>query len=227
MKNSNSQGILVQVINLERRPDRLSRISTELQRAGLSFETQVAVDGRKLGFDPKFLSRGEVGCFQSHINSMLRQNEVGAQYSLILEDDAILSPVVNDKFLSEMIELMKRNKIDILQIGFSEWLYSMAFSLKSGVLEFLIGLLKGRGTLDSTGLRFVLGEFRAGTFGYIINSRVAEAISESVPYPPLTPLDGYFSSLASGQLGRPGGIRIARLVTSEISHSSSRDDSDL
>jgi GR25 family glycosyltransferase involved in LPS biosynthesis len=198
-----------------------------LQRAGLSFETQVAVDGQKLGLEPKFLSRGEVGCFQSHINSMRRQIEVGSSYSLILEDDAILSPVVNDKFLSEMIEVMKRNNLDILQIGNSEWLYSMSYSLQMGVLEFLIALLKSRGTVDSSGLRFVLGEFRAGSFAYVVNSRVAEAISEAVSYPPLTPLDGYFSSLASGQLGRVGGIRIARLATSVISHLASRDDSDV
>jgi GR25 family glycosyltransferase involved in LPS biosynthesis len=217
----------VQVINLERRPDRLARVSAELQRAGLSFETQVAVDGQRLGFEPKILSRGEIGCFQSHINSLRRQIEVGAQYSLILEDDAILSPVVNDKFLSEMIELMKRNKLDVLQIGFTEWLYSLSLFLKAGVLEFLIALLKGRGTLDFSGVRFVLGEFRAGAFAYVVNARVAEAISEAVPYPPLIPLDGYFSSLASGQLGREGGIRIARLAKSVISHPSSRDDSDL
>jgi GR25 family glycosyltransferase involved in LPS biosynthesis len=227
MENCNSSGILIQVINLERRPDRLARISAELQRAGLDFETQVAVDGQELRFEPKFLSRGEVGCFQSHINSMRRQVEVRAPYSLILEDDAMLDPVVNDKFLSEVVQLMKRNQIDILQIGFSEWLYSISRSLQSGLLEFLIALLKGRGTVDATGLRFVLGEFRAGTFGYVVNSRVAEAISEAVPYPPLTPLDGFFSSLASGQLGRSGGIRIARLAKNAISHSSSRDDSDL
>jgi GR25 family glycosyltransferase involved in LPS biosynthesis len=206
MINSNASGILIQVINLERRPDRLALISAQLQRAGLGFETQVAVDGQKLGFEPKFLTRGEVGCFQSHINAMRRQIEVEYPYSLILEDDAILSPVVNDKFLSEMIEVMKRNNLDILQIGNTEWLYSMSYSLQMGVLEFLIALLKSRGTVDSSGLRFVLGEFRAGAFAYLINSRVAEAISEAVPYPPLTPLDGYFSSLALGQLGRGGGV---------------------
>ena len=216
MTNSNNSELLIQVINLAKRPDRLALISAELNKAGLSFETQVAVDGQTVEIESKFLSKSEIGCFKSHVNAMRRQVETGAQYSLILEDDAALSPVVNEKFLSEMTELMIRNQIDILQIGFIEHFYSL--SIRRGILEFLIELLKGRGQKDVSGNRFVLGEFRAGAHAYIINHRLAEAISTTVKEPPLIPWDGYMHTLA-GQIGR-GEIKIARLVKSVAAQAS-------
>ena len=216
MTNSNSSDLLIQVINLEKRPDRLSLIGSDLKKAGLSFETQVAVDGQTVDVESKFLSKSEIGCFKSHVNAMRRQVEAGAQFSLILEDDAALSPVVNEKFLSEMTDLMIRNQIDILQIGFIEHFYSL--SIKRGILEFLIELLKGRGQKDVSGVRFVLGEFRAGAHAYIINNRLAEGISSTVKEPPLIPWDGYMHSLA-GQIGR-GEITIARLVRSVVAQAS-------
>ena len=216
MTNSNNSELLIQVINLAKRPDRLALISAELNKAGLSFETQVAVDGQTVEIESKFLSKSEIGCFKSHVNAMRRQVETGAQYSLILEDDAALSPVVNEKFLSKMTELMIRNQIDILQIGFIEHFYSL--SIRRGILEFLIELLKGRGQKDVSGNRFVLGEFRAGAHAYIINHRLAEAISTTVREPPLIPWDGYMHTLA-GQIGR-GEIKIARLVKSVAAQTS-------
>ena len=216
MTNSNNLRLLIQVINLAMRPDRLALISSNLHKAGLNFETQVAVDGRTVDIESKFLSKGEIGCFKSHVNSMRRQVETGAQFSLILEDDAALSPAVNEKFLSELTELMIRNQLDVLQIGFIEHFYSL--SVRRGILEFLIELLKGRGQKDVSGVRFVLGDFRAGAHAYIINNRLAEAISSTVKEPPLVPWDGYMQTLA-GQVGR-GEIKIARLVKSVVAQAS-------
>ena len=207
MTNSNASGILIQVINLERRPDRLARISAELQRAGLSFETQVAVDGQLEPQDPKFISKGAIGCWKSHVNSMRRIVEAKVPFGLILEDDATLSPVINDKFLSEMVDLMKRNQLDILQLGFIN--LGNTLDIRSGLLEGLIAFLKNRGTQDSSGVRFVLGDFKKTTHAYIVNARVAEAITETFPGPPLLNWGDYLGILAKGQMHR--GLRIARL----------------
>ena len=228
MTNSNASGVLVQVINLKRRPDRLARMGAELQKAGLDFEVQVAVDGQLDTHEPKFLSKGAVGCWKSQVNAMRRIVEAKAPFGLILEDDAVFSPVFNDKFLSEMIDLMNRNQIDILQIGFVDWRNSI--SIRSGILEFLIALLKQRGTKDSSGFRFVLGEFLQTTHAYIVNTRLAEAISDTFPGPPLLAWDDYLGILAKGQNQR--GIRIARLVKSVASQESyevegSKKDSDI
>jgi GR25 family glycosyltransferase involved in LPS biosynthesis len=216
MTNSIASGILIQVINLKRRPDRMARISSDLQRAGLSFETQVAVDGQLETYEPKFLSKGAIGCWKSHVNSMQRIVEADAPFGLILEDDAVLSPIVNDQFLSDMTDLMKRNQIDILQIGFIDWRNSI--SIRSGLLEFLIALLKHRGTKDLSGVRFVLGEFLETTHAYLVNARLAQAISETFPGPPLLPWDDYLGVLAKSQIR--SGIRIARLVNSVASQES-------
>jgi GR25 family glycosyltransferase involved in LPS biosynthesis len=228
MTQANHKEILIQVINLPNRTDRLALISSQLKDAGLGFEKLVAVDGKKLGLDSKFLSMGEIGCFKSHLNAMRRQNESGVSYSLILEDDASLTPVVNDRFLSEMMDLMERNKLDILQIGFIEHFYS--FSLRSGVFEALIDLLNRRGTRDTSGVRFVVGEFRSGTHAYIVNKRLAEGISLALSEPPLLPLDDWLGIMAKAQTHR--NFRIARLVNSVVSQASrsslnSKIDSDI
>ena len=220
--------LLVQVINLVTRPDRLDRMRSQLEIAGLSFETLVGVDGKKAGFESQYLSAGEIGCFKSHVNAMRRQKEIGAAYSLILEDDAALSSAVNEKFLSEMMVLMDRNKLDMLQIGFIEHFY--AFSLRSGVLESVISLLNGRGRKDASGFRFVLGEFRSGAHAYIVSSNLAEGISSAVSEPPLLPWDDWLGLMAKAQEHR--NFRIARLVKSVVSQASrssqnSKIDSDI
>jgi GR25 family glycosyltransferase involved in LPS biosynthesis len=223
MNNSNNSGILIQVINLKRRSDRLARISAQLEKAGLNFEVQVAVDGQLETHEPKFLteflSKGAIGCWKSHVNSMRRIVEAKAPFGLILEDDAVLSPDVNDRFLSEMTDLMKRNQIDILQIGFLDW--RNPITIRSGTLEFLIALLKQRGTKDSSGVRFVPGEFRDSAHAYIVNARLAEAISETFPGPPLLPWDDYIWILAKSK--NQLGIRIARLVESVALQESYQD----
>jgi GR25 family glycosyltransferase involved in LPS biosynthesis len=187
-----------------------------LHKAGLNFEIQAAVDGQIVEIDSKFLSKAEIGCFKSHVNSMRRQVEAGAPFSLILEDDAALSPGVNEKFLSEMTDLMTRNQLDILQIGFIEHFYSL--SLRRGILEFLIELLKSRGQKDVSGARFVLGEFRSGAHAYIINNRLSEAMSVTGTGPTLLPFDDWLGLIATGQTHR--NIKIARLVKSVVAQAS-------
>ena len=228
MTASSSKRLLIQVINLATRPDRLDRMSSQLNEAGLGFETLVAVDGKRSGYESKFLSLGEIGCFQSHVKAMRRQKEVGAAYSLILEDDAALSSAVSEEFLSEMTLLMDRNKLDILQIGFIEHFYK--FSLRSGILEAVISFLNGRGKRDSSGVRYVVGDFRSGAHAYIVSARLAEGISEAISQPPLLPWDDWLGLMAKAQTHRH--MRIARLVKSMVSQSSrlspnSKIDSDI
>lgn len=228
MTTASTIRLLIQVINLVTRPDRLDRMRFQLEIAGLSFETLVGVDGKKAGFESKFLSAGEIGCFKSHVNAMRRQKEIGAAYSLILEDDAALSSAVNEKFLSEMMDLMDRNKLDMLQIGFIEHFYS--FTLRSGLLEAVISILNGRGKKDVSGARFVLGEFRSGAHAYIVSKRLADGISSAISEPPLLPWDDWLGLMAKAQTHR--NIRIARLVNSVVSQASrtslnSKIDSDI
>ena len=178
---------------------------------------QTAIDGKFNIAESEYLSKGEIGCWKSHVNSMRRQVVTQYPFSLILEDDATISPAVDRGLLTRLIDMMERNKLDLLQIGFIEQFY--AASLRRGIFEFLIAILKGRGVKDPSGFRYVPGEFRAGAHAYIVGARLAKAISETVPEPPLIPWDGYLESLASGQVGR-GDIKISRLVKSLVPQSS-------
>ena len=216
---SSDSRLLIQVINLVRRPDRLIQISAELERAGLNFEIQVAIDGKLENSQSEFLSGGQIGCWKSHLNSMRRLSETNSQFSLIIEDDAVFGPEVNQKYLIEMLDLMERNQLDILQIGFIDHLYTV--SIRPGILEFLIALLKGRGTKDSSGTRIVLGDFRWGTHAYIINQRFAKSIVDVVSEPPLIPFDAWLGLMAQSQTDRKMRIaRLAKSVVSQASHSS-------
>lgn len=92
------------VINLDRAPERLQRIGTQLQRLGLSWERLPAVDARALGpaeraalddaaYERKHGMRpvlGELGCYLSHVAVMRRFLASSAEFALVLEDDVLL-----------------------------------------------------------------------------------------------------------------------------------------
>jgi hypothetical protein len=152
---------------------------------------------------------------------MRQIEETGASHSLILEDDAKLESVVSPDFLSKMINLMTVNNIDLLQIGFIGQYYHVP--IQAGILKYLNAYLKNRGKKDSSGVRFVLGDFRAGAHAYIVNARLAEAICATATEPSIRPWDGYLNSVAIGQAGLDA--RVARLGTSVISQVSRQPNS--
>ena len=92
------------VINLDRAPERLARISNQLQHLGLAFTRLPAVDARALtpeqrgALDEAAYRRkhgmtpvlGELGCYLSHVQAMRQFLASAADFALILEDDALL-----------------------------------------------------------------------------------------------------------------------------------------
>lgn len=94
------------VINLDRAPQRLANISSQLDDLGLPWERLSAVDGQLLSFEdsimldlPGFGLRhgktplpGELGCYVSHVRAFERFESSSARYCLILEDDVELRP---------------------------------------------------------------------------------------------------------------------------------------
>ena len=92
------------VINLDRAPERLARIATQLHSLGLPFTRLPAVDARALtaeqcaqldeaayrrkhGMTPVL---GELGCYLSHVQVMRLFLASQAEFALVLEDDALL-----------------------------------------------------------------------------------------------------------------------------------------
>ena len=93
------------VINLDRAPERLHRITAQVGRLGLGFVRLAAVDARamspaqealldrsayrrKHGMEPLL---GELGCYLSHVEVMRRMLASKAEFGLVLEDDALLT----------------------------------------------------------------------------------------------------------------------------------------
>ena len=93
------------VINLDRAPERLHRITAQLGRLELDFERLAAVDARamspaqealldhsayrrKHGMEPLL---GELGCYLSHVEVMRRMLASKAEFGLVLEDDVLLT----------------------------------------------------------------------------------------------------------------------------------------
>jgi glycosyl transferase family 25 len=92
------------VINLDRAPDRLARISAQLQRLQLPYTRLAAVDARNLSAaqqaaldEPAFHRKhgmtpvpGELGCYLSHVAVMRAFLASPADFALVLEDDVLL-----------------------------------------------------------------------------------------------------------------------------------------
>lgn len=94
------------VINLDRAPDRLARIQTQMAALGLPFTRLPAVDARRLQpaqqaqlDDAAYRQRhgmvpvaGELGCYLSHVAVLQAFLHSPAQAALVLEDDVLLQP---------------------------------------------------------------------------------------------------------------------------------------
>lgn len=97
------------VISLKRAQDRREVISEQMHRLGLPFEFIDGVDGKSLtdkqieGLadqkwayrnEGRFFTRGEIGCYASHLLAYQKVVEDDLSYALILEDDAWLTPSI-------------------------------------------------------------------------------------------------------------------------------------
>jgi glycosyl transferase family 25 len=83
------------LINLDRSSERLKTMAGRLKRLGIAYQRVPAVDGRTLPPLPgSRLSPAERGCLLSHRDIWQMIAERGDPWSLILEDDALLSPAL-------------------------------------------------------------------------------------------------------------------------------------
>jgi len=91
------------VINLDRSPERLALMEAQAGALGLGFERVPGIDGTKalpawvvtqflgeLGQAPTALSKGEVGCYASHLRVMSKIIDHRLEAAIVLEDDALL-----------------------------------------------------------------------------------------------------------------------------------------
>ncbi|MFG1287061.1 glycosyltransferase family 25 protein [Xanthobacter versatilis] len=86
--------MLIFVINLARRPDRLAFMRGQLDALGLAFERIEAVDGQRedVGQGTDLITPVEIACAMSHRKAWQRFLETGENRCLILEDDVLIAP---------------------------------------------------------------------------------------------------------------------------------------
>jgi glycosyl transferase family 25 len=100
----NLTDFLILVINLDRAPQRLQKITEQLNRLGLTWERVSAADGKTLSMEDETLLDakafgarhgktpllGELGCYLSHVWAFERFLRSDAQFAVVLEDDVLL-----------------------------------------------------------------------------------------------------------------------------------------
>ncbi len=104
MTGLQTTGFQTWVINLDRAPQRLARITAQLARLGLPFHRLAAVDARAMTRDqqalldePSYCRKhgmvpvlGELGCYLSHVQVLQGFLASDAEFALVLEDDVLL-----------------------------------------------------------------------------------------------------------------------------------------
>jgi len=107
--------MLIFLINLKRRPDRLQFMSAQLEAIGLPFERVEAYDFLENDFGPttQTLSGAERACAISHRKAWQSFLASGRDRCLILEDDVILSPDLKS-FLENPANIP--NTVDVLRL---------------------------------------------------------------------------------------------------------------
>lgn len=88
-------------INLDRRPDKWTEATEEFNRIGLEVERVSGVDGQTLAALGN-ITPGERGCSLSHSGILKRMVENNWNKILILEDDAVFIPTVQEYFAANI-----------------------------------------------------------------------------------------------------------------------------
>ncbi|HEV2896408.1 MAG TPA: glycosyltransferase family 25 protein [Pseudaminobacter sp.] len=140
------------VINLDRSPDRLAFIASQMQRLGLEFTRLKATDATMIGDDEfkrlggtymRPLSRTELACLHSHSRAW-RHCVDSNRPVLVLEDDVVLS----EKLPSWLAELDDIDMLDILNLetrGAEKWVSRRPYSSapKSGIRHYRLFVDRG------------------------------------------------------------------------------------
>jgi len=158
------------LINLDRRKDRLEKISTQLDNLGITFERFSAIDGKELGINP--IAAGTM----SH-QKVLEANPESR--ILVLEDDAEFVNGFNEKF-AEAIQhlpsdtdifylgaLLPKHTGKVENIGNKYWFKqimstgSHAYSIHPAKVKYFAEKLKGYEWYIDIGLREFAKEYKA------------------------------------------------------------------
>lgn len=211
-------GLKIYVINLDRRKDRLLKVSSQLSSNGLTFTRIPAVDQLKIPNkieNNSIIGQGYVANWLSH-QAVLKLIAMGNEkYGLVLEDDADLRVIsFNSERLDKVCALMDKEGIDLLQIGYISQFYSLP-NLR-GVVETILNLIAGRMSWAPTISGWVVtNSYRGGAHAYIVSRKMANQLL-GLNIPTALATDPFYASLATNS----SQVLIARLARSWIEQDS-------
>jgi len=121
------KNLAVYVLNLDRSPERMKRMTAKLKRLGLPFKRIVAVDGKTARFTRrecderkyelavgKKTTPTEIGCFVSHYNTLSEfLDSSSAEFALVMEDDMDFA----DDFSAMLGALLARGDWDMVKLN--------------------------------------------------------------------------------------------------------------
>lgn len=186
------------VINLDRRPDRLSRMAAQLSDLNLSFEKITAVDALNQEGESVvngLLTASYSANWRSHQMALKAIGHQIEGFGLVLEDDAVLNPKINWPFmLEECARYMEQEEVDFLQLGFISPIYRL--STPRGVLDLVLALRSKRLVRSKKlGRWLVENETRAGAHAYLVRKPFAEALV-GLNLPPALATDPFYEALS-------------------------------
>jgi glycosyl transferase family 25 len=207
--------IFIAVINLDRRPDRMSYAERQLKWAGIAHWTRIkATDGSVVSVQTRFgVSNSQGACWLSHQRAFESFLDSDKEYALVLEDDCMMTGASEE--ISNIIDisvlLMREQTLSVLQLGFT----SRRESLFSKMAK-----LRANRYLSFRGRLFVKHEFFNGTFAYLISRHGArELLGLNVPV--ARAADEYLEDLA--RQSRVSGCGIWRITRSPFKHATGGD----
>jgi len=170
------------VISLTSEHERRAYISSSLIEKNINFSFIEAIDFRNKSDEelkknqPKNttsikrdLTKGEVGCALSHIKCYQSIINEDYDYSLIIEDDAEIEKLSNEK-IEEIIKISSANEYDIVILGYSK--LDKEKEKEFSIFEPI--------KIKNYGNGFFLGspwrQWTCGTVGYIISKKSAKKI---------------------------------------------------
>jgi len=177
------------LINLDDRRDRLDSATKQLNEIDLKFTRVSAVSSRDVE-ENLFLTEPVLACWKSHIKTYSRLIASDLEYALVLEDDFLIK---NPKKFSSFLESLYMEQFDLLQIGFllpgmfnrMRWIfeeleklifYSLGFISRNLGLKSLSQRLR-IAEARSVSVRFTQSSFLPGTHAYLINRKMALALT--------------------------------------------------
>jgi GR25 family glycosyltransferase involved in LPS biosynthesis len=180
-------------INLDSRPDRREHIENQIKAAGLTgifnrFSAVAPTQGEAI------LSRSELGCFLSH-QGVINGASL-ASFTIILEDDAVLSPnFAND--LNYVITSLDATEWDILFLGHIPNYQDIA------LMHAILKAARDLGDIEDSGFsNFKLIEgakaYKWGTSGYVIHPSGLNKLRHNLTPPHMEhpiPYDDHLSAL--------------------------------